>query len=341
MNKTVKRVAYSEIKNVLSKILENYGFNSERADILAGIFADNNLYGKDSHGLNRFPVFINSIEKELVDVNAVPEKVKKFQAFEQWDGKLGAGPLNAVICADRTMALADENGIGCLALRNTNHWMRGGTYGWRAAERGYFFICWSNTTPNMPAWGSDEPRLGNNPLIIAIPKKNGPVVLDMAMSQYSYGSLEVHSKNNEDLSFEGGYDEKGKLTTNPDDILTTQRTLPAGLWKGAGLALVLDLMAAFLSDGKSSKAIGDQQDEYGLSQVFIAIKSDVVGSTDALNKIVEEIISDYHQSKKVEDNDIYYPGERSMNAFKDRKENGIPVNISFWNEIKEMAPGTS
>jgi 3-dehydro-L-gulonate 2-dehydrogenase len=336
MNGPVLRIDYLEIKSVLINNLLKYGFEKNKAEILSGIFADNNLYGKDSHGLNRFPSFIQSLKNNVINIDAKPEKINGNKAYEQWDGHLGAGPLNAVFSTDRVMKLADVYGIGCVAIRNSNHWMRGGTYGWRAAEQGYFFICWSNTKPNMPAWGSDEPRLGNNPFVMAIPKKNGPVVLDMAMSQYSYGSMELHSKMNEELPYAGGYDKKGELTTNPDSIIETQRALPAGLWKGSGLALVLDLMAAILSDGKSTKTIGEQEEEFGLSQVFIAIKPGLSGTAQAMNQAVDDILKDYQSTKNIEGIDIFYPGERSVNAYKDRKINGIPVKKSVWDGIKEM-----
>ena len=47
---------------------------------------------------------------------------------------------------------AKEFGMGIVALGNNNHWMRGGSYGWQAADQGCIGICWSNTMPNMPAW---------------------------------------------------------------------------------------------------------------------------------------------------------------------------------------------
>ena len=73
--------------------------------------------------------------------------------------------------------------------RTPNHWMRGGSYGWQAADAGVIGICWTNTLPNVPPWGASEPRIGNNPLIIAIPRPPAHVVLDMAMSQFSVGAL--------------------------------------------------------------------------------------------------------------------------------------------------------
>ena len=102
------------------------------------------------------------------------------------------------------MELASIYGIGCVGLQNTNHWMRGGSYGWRAAEKGKLFIGWTNTMPNMPPWGGSEPTLGNNPFVLAIPREEGHLVLDMAMSQYSYEKLEWHMRSGTDLPEYGG-----------------------------------------------------------------------------------------------------------------------------------------
>lgn len=104
------------------------------------------------------------------------------------------------------------------------------------ADEGFLFIGWTNTLPNMPPWGGKTAALGNNPLVIAIPRKGEHLVLDMAMSQYSYGKLEWHQKCGSDLPEFGGYDPENKLTKDPSLILKTNRILPAGLWKGSGLS---------------------------------------------------------------------------------------------------------
>ena len=104
------------------------------------------------------------------------------------------------------IGLSRAHGIGCVALANTNHWMRGGTYGWQAADAGCVAICWTNTLPNLPPWGADMPRIGNNPLVIAVPRAAGHVVFDIAMSQFSYGALESYRKRGELLPVDGGFD---------------------------------------------------------------------------------------------------------------------------------------
>ena len=92
--------------------------------------------------------------------------------------------------------------------------MRGGTYGLYAARKGYAAIMWTNTESCMPPWGGRECRLGNNPFVMAVPSADGGEPLSwMAMSQYSYGKLQVTSWPEAAVS--GGFDDEGNLTDDP------------------------------------------------------------------------------------------------------------------------------
>ena len=208
------------------------------------------------------------------------------------------------------MELAQENGIGLVAMANTNHWMRGGTYGWQAARKGFVLISWTNTCANMPAWGAKDPRLGNNPFVIAIPYRNEAIVLDFAMSQFSYGKMESFSNEGKQLPYPGGFNKEGELTTSPDEILETWRALPIGYWKGAGLSLLLDIMAAILSGGLSTHEISRGKDEYSVSQVFIVISISQLQNFPAIDNSINQIIEDLQKSiPENEATKIKYPGE--------------------------------
>ena len=165
----MKRVAYEEMVAQFTRVLEKHGFTPADAKDAAVIFAQNSLSGVYSHGLNRFPRVVSYLEKGEIDPLARAECISRMGSMERWDGHRGFGPLNAQRAMERACALAKENGVGIVALGNNNHWMRGGTYGWLAAEKGCIGICWSNTAPNMPAWGAKDCRIGNNPLILAVP----------------------------------------------------------------------------------------------------------------------------------------------------------------------------
>ena len=333
-DETMVRIPYERLKSEFFRILVKNGFSESRAEKCAEIFAMNSLDGVNSHGINRFPRFIKNIQQGFVKQEAVPSLVHAFGSLEQWDGNIGPGPLNAAFATERVMELAGENGIGMLAMANTNHWMRGGTYGWKAAKKGYVLICWTNTCQNMPAWGATDPRLGNNPFVLAVPYKDEAIVLDFAMSQYSYGKMENLKSEGRLLPFPGGYSKSGELTKEPGAILESWRVLPAGYWKGAGMSLLLDILATILSGGRSTHQIKSCESEFSVSQVFIAINLRSLHNFPAIENSINQIIEDLHKSNPENPSEkIRYPGESVLQIRKENLEKGILVNKATWERL--------
>ena len=326
------RIPFETLKAEFKRVLISLQFTEARAEICANTFAESSRDGIHTHGLNRFPSFVEYIKEGLVKPDAEPALVNSLGAIEQWDGNLGPGILNARFCMNRAMQLAEKNGIGCVALKNTNHWMRGGTYGWQAAEAGYISISFTNTIANLPPWGGLDPRLGNNPLVIGVPRSGGHVVLDMAISQYAYGKLQRHKAQNMPLPLPGGYDTAGNLSTDASAIIESQRMLPIGFWKGSGLSLVLDLMVTALSGGHSTAKITDSGKESGSCQVFICMKPH---DAQHAARLIEEIIT-YTKTSTPEDGHtpVAYPGENTLKNRKQSMREGVWVDEAIWKQVQ-------
>ena len=326
------RVSYEELQQTLRRALLKVGFEQERAELSARLFAETDRDGVYTHGLNRFPRFLEMIGKGMVDVSASAVCVEAHGALERWDGRTGAGNLNAYESMARAVELSRQYGVGCVALKNTNHWMRGGSYGWQAADACALAFCWTNTLPNLPPWGSARPLLGNNPLVIAVPRPAGHVVLDMAMSQFSYGALAAYRERGEQLPVVGGFDTEGLLTRDPGAIEDAGRPLPIGFWKGSGLALLLDMAAALLAGGLATHQIPpDPLEETRLSQVFLAFDLSRFGGTDS--RIADDIVESL---KTYGDGGVRYPGERTLRIRHENMEQGIPVNPEVWEQVKQL-----
>lgn len=332
------RVSYDELKGEFKRVLVSRGLSEENAESAAKVFAQNSLDGIYSHGIIRFPRAVSYLDNGDIDPEAVAECEMSFGAMERWNGHRGFGPLNARIAMDRACELARQHGIGMVALGNNNHWMRGGSYGWQAAEAGFIGICWSNTMPNMPAWGGKDRRIGNNPLIMAVPGKDGEhVVVDCALSQFSYGKLEEMRLKGQQLPVPGGYDEEGRLSTDPAAIEKTYRVLPMGYWKGSGISILLDLIATMMTAGNSVQKIGSFESEVGLSQIMIAIDPHRFSDEESTNAMVTELVKYIKGSEPVEEGgEIFHPGERERRTRRDNLENGIPVLPELWEKIKAL-----
>ena len=331
------RIHFDDMIKEFTRVLIKAGFTNDRAELCAKIFAETSRDGVYTHGINRFARFVQTIRKGNIDVNAVPEKVASFGALERWDGHLGPGNLNAYVCMQRAVDIAKEHGIGCVALRNTNHWMRPGAYGILAADNNCIGICWSNTVPIMPPWGGNENKLGNNPIVFAVPRQGGHIILDMALSLYSYGKMETYARQNEPLPFDAGWDSQGNITRDAQAILDAKRPFPIGYWKGSGFALVLDLITMILSGGKSTYEIGLLEKETCISQTFIAINYQSLPDNNLVLKSINDVLDDMHSaSLQNGSNGIFYPGERMMHTRKENMEKGIPVEDIFWKQVLDL-----
>jgi 3-dehydro-L-gulonate 2-dehydrogenase len=321
------RVPFDVVEKTLTASLIRHGFSPERAARCAFLFADTTADGVYTHGVARFPRLIKMISLDEVRPEAEPKVVAAFNAIERWDGQRGVGNLAAWA--------AMQFGIGFVALGNTTHWLRAGTYGRQAAEQGRIGICWTNTLPNMPFWGASDPVIGNNPLVIAVPRKAGPVVLDMAMSQFSYGTIEAYKLRGEQLPVDGGFDTEGNLTRDPAAIEASLRPLPIGYWKGSGLAMLMDMVASMTALGLATHQLSlDFLHESGISQVFLAIHPQAFGPDPRVNQLADDIVASVHNARPTKPGTkMRYPGEKTIAIRAENMRLGIPIDKALWDEI--------
>ncbi|MFB6318845.1 3-dehydro-L-gulonate 2-dehydrogenase [Saccharicrinis sp. FJH54] len=330
-------VSPDDMQDVLFRLFLKKGFSTIKATVLAEVYTSNTVDGVNSHGINRVKQFLDYVEWGLVEPDAEARIAGSFGTMERWDGNLGPGIINAAICTNRAVELAKMHGMGLVALRNTNHWMRGGTYGWQAADAGCMAIMFTNTKPNMPAWGGKESRIGNNPFVIAIPRKQGHVVLDMALSQFSFGKINSYRLKGEKLPYPGGWDPADHLSDDPEKILVKERGLPIGYWKGSALSMVLDMLATLLSAGDSTFRVGQKAHESGVSQIFMCVYPERFGDDSLQDKLLDEIIRYTHDVEPMKYGDrTYYPGERTLITRKNNLKNGVPVEESIWMGILNL-----
>ncbi|HGV5830256.1 3-dehydro-L-gulonate 2-dehydrogenase [Escherichia coli] len=303
------KVTFEQLKAAFNRVLISRGVDSETADACAEMFARTTESGVYSHGVNRFPRFIQQLENGDIIPDAQPKRITSLGAIEQWDAQRSIGNLTAKKMMDRAIELAADHGIGLVALRNANHWMRGGSYGWQAAEKGYIGICWTNSIAVMPPWGAKECRIGTNPLIVAIPST--PITMvDMSMSMFSYGMLEVNRLAGRQLPVDGGFDDEGNLTKEPGVIEKNRRILPMGYWKGSGMSIVLDM---------------------------IAIEVDKLIDGPTRDAKLQRIMDYVTTAERADENQaIRLPGHEFTTLLAENRRNGITVDDSVWAKIQAL-----
>ena len=331
------RIPYSDMVSVFSRILESRGMAADDAALAARLFSDASADGVHSHGLNRFPRFVSNIESGIIDVHSRATLESRIGGIERWNGNRGPGNINAWICTERACDIAAENAIGVVALRNTNHWLRPGNYGIEAVRRGCIAIMWTNTMPNMPPWGAKKAAIGNNPIVLAVPYGDSPLIVDVAMSMFSYGKLEKYSMDGTECPVDGGFDEDGNPTRDPEAILKTRQVLPIGYWKGSGLSIALDLIVSCISGGLTTKEVGALDSETSLSQIFIAISMDSFPDRKELVAKIEATLEAIEASEPMKAGmNVHYPGEGMKHTRDQSMRLGVYADDAVWSKVLGM-----
>ena len=181
-----------------------------------------------------------------------------------------------------------------------------------------------------------------NPFCVAVPREDGEIVLDMAMSQYAFGKLGVYRLAGKNLPYPGGFDEQGNLTYDPGSIEKTKRILPTGYWKGSSMALILDLLASALANGKTGADLDDEKRGSctGCSQVFIAIDPYLFGEKEDIQNKWNTRVKRADSAHPIDpDSPVQSPGENTMKRRMESMKNGVNIDEQIWAQIQSIADG--
>ena len=200
-----------------------------------------------SHGLFRVPGYIASIRSGKVDAIAEPEIERLAPGVLKVDGRNGFAPLALETGRDPLVALAREQGIAALAITNTHHFAALWPETETLAERGLVGFAFVAAMAYVAPAGGTKPLYGTNPMSFAWPRGEGrpPFVFDQASSASARGEVMIHKRDGKPVPHGWGIDADGNPTADPAAVLAGAQ-LPFGGYKGASIALMIELLAGAL-----------------------------------------------------------------------------------------------
>lgn len=201
-------------------------------------------------------------------------------------------------------------------------------------------ICGTNAMSSMLVPGSSRSVLGNNPLAIAVPRGRGkdPVVLDMAMSQAAVGKIGTYLREGKQVPLGWGLDSSGNPTNDPAAILSSRKFLSMGEHKGAGLAVMMELLTAALADGLMGHEIVQMDRsalDPGSSKIFIALDVDSFVERERFQQRVDDMLAHLHSAAD-SGNEVLYPGERGWRARDQYLAEGIPIHPETVSQLQAI-----
>ena len=184
----------------------------------------------------------------------------RFKAVQKWNANRKLGQAVAFQAMDTCMKLADEFGMGAVAVDQAFHYLWGGGYVMDAAKKGY--LAYTNCTAALAEvvpFGGRFPTLGTNPHSWGFPTTDAvgfPIVVDWATSTVAMGRVQQFVREQKELPPDAAVDKEGNPTTDPRNVAAL---LPFGAHKGYGLSLINELVAALI--GGSLPTIRSRPDQ--------------------------------------------------------------------------------
>jgi LDH2 family malate/lactate/ureidoglycolate dehydrogenase len=328
------RVSHTALVAAIDRSLAGLGVPSAVREVEARIMAEADLHGVPSHGVRMLPPLIGALQARKITADPRTRLERDQGATCLFDGDRGPGRFVATRAMEHAIERARRFGVGLCLARHTSHWGRAHAYAAQAAQAGCIGVCATNAIPVMLAWGSSRPLLGNNPLAIGVPHTPDPVVLDLAMSQAAYGKIGTYRREGKKAPPGWGLDATGRPTDDPAAILATRKLLPMGDHKGAGLALMIELLTGALAGGLLSQEIAAADptgQDSDTSKLFLAIDGAAFGPRDRLAARVDDMLA-YLRTAEPEAG-IRFPGERGWQTRARYLVEGIPVHAEIVDQL--------
>lgn len=318
------------------------GLKKADAELAADYMLRTNLWGLDSHGILRLPIYLKRIRNGAVNANADIKAVSQAGAIEIFDGDNGLGYVIGHKAMRRAMELAGSHGIGAVTVRRGNHFGAAALYSRMAAQAGFMGIATTNVGPNMVAAGGSRAIAGNNPIAYAFPSRDEfPFSLDISMSNVAGGKLLLATEKGEKIPLDWATDKEGKPTDDPKAGFAGF-LLPLGGHKGLALSWVIDIMCGVLSGGAFLHDIFSMYKEEtkpsNTCYFFMALNIDKLIGLDNYHRSMEAFRHEIKTSPMWDKNrEMLIPGEIEYRSEQRRRKDGIPLPDSLYEQLKQIA----
>lgn len=332
----------SNLRRFCENIFMKVGLSQEDAFTVADslIFAE--LKGLDSHGIIRFPFYVQRLKEGGTNARPRIRKIKEKAASVLLDGDNGMGQVVGMYATRLAMKKAMKSGVCFVGVKGSSHYGVASYYTVKTAEENMIGLSISNSPPVMAAWGGAKNVIGNNPLSIATPYQTGKlIVLDIAMSVVAGGKVRLAAKKNEKIPLGWIIDQHGRNTQNPHDLSEGGALLPFGEHKGWGLAFMIEILAGVLTGagmlGQIPLWFKDIRSKLNVGHCFMAIDIESFMDLQEFKARLNWVIQEIKPSPLAEGfKEILVPGEIELKIEEERKKTGISVSQEVWKDLKTM-----
>jgi L-2-hydroxycarboxylate dehydrogenase (NAD+) len=300
------------------RALTRAGMTPQAAAVVAEHLIDANLCGHEFSSLPRVLAIAEELRNKPPpgDIRVVREN----ECSAVIDGADNIAYVVSIHAIDKAMEICGKNGVAVVAANNT--WFSGrlAYYVERAARRGYVALHTTNSTARVAPYGGIERLMGTNPIAIAFPSEDDPLVIDIGTSATTWGDVVLARTKGEPLPTDVAVDAAGRPTTDPAAALGGA-FLAWGGHRGSALSVAVQLLGILAG---SAPVIHDVSN-YGL--FFLLIDPGILLSPAEYQARVSELRRTIAGSRPIEGTaEVRVPGDGSLQRRKERLAAGV-VNL--------------
>ncbi len=332
----------NRLRKIGARLLEESGASKDEAATVARHCVSANLTGHDSHGIIQIPTYIDRVDRGHIVPGAPIDIVQESATTTVIDGNWGFGYVVNEFAMNLTIEKAKKSNVAAATVYRQSHVGRAASYPLMAVKEGMIAMMTADSgrTPKSVApFGGRAPRLGTNPIAIAMPSNlEGPMFIDMATSAVAKGKVMLAAARGTTIPTGWVIDKDGNDTTNPTDINDGGVLLPLGGdigYKGYGLATMVEIFSGLLTGlGFGIEPTGRHNDG-----CFMAVFNvEAFRPLDQFKAEVTELaayLKDTPTAAGIKE--IYYPGEVEFISEKKRSVDGIDVEDKTWGKLSALA----
>lgn len=333
------------LREFLTRVYRQAQVPPTDAALMADALVQADLWGHQSHGVLRARWYLERLRSGVMMADTAIETVRDVGCVAVLDGRDGVGQVIALRAMEQAIAKAKTHGVGCVAVRHSNHFGTLMYYTRLAARAGCVGFLTSNGGPAMAPWGGAKKKVvGTNPWSIGAPVPDGPpMLMDMANTGVARGKIYLARRRRERIPLGWALDAEGRPTTDPEAAIDGI-ILPMAGHKGYAIAAVMDVLAGVVSGSQFLSGVHGpyHYDRKSGAGHFITVYDiEAFMPRAAFDERMARFVAEL-KSQPLADgfDEIFYPGELEARSERRCGREGLALPADTWADLARMADET-
>ena len=337
------------VRKYCEDVFTKRGFSEKDSKDIVDVLLTADLYGIESHGIQRLIRYHKAIEEGSIVTDVKPELIFETPISAVFDAPKSMGQVVGKMGMELAIKKAKEHGIGAVVVRGSNHYGIAGYYTKMAADNDLVGMCMTNTEAIAIPTNGKKAMLGTSPIAVAMPADPVDFWYDVATTVVTRGKLEVYNKKELPLPQGWAADETGADSDDASRVLKNIiGKLGGGIFplggfseltgshKGYGLGIIVEMFTSIFAGGTTSPHVKNSGNA-DTSFCFWAIDYGIFGDKKEIKDRMSLLLKELRESPKADGCDrIYTHGEKEVESMAEKLKIGIPANEKTIAELREI-----